>query len=174
MRPEKASMMAHVGELVDRNSYLLTAHYRGLTVEQLTALRRQLAKVQAELHVIKNTLLERAARERGLGRLSSVVSGPTAVVVGTGDAAAAAKAIREFAQAAQLPQLTGGLLGRDVLSARDAEALADLPPKPVLYAQLLGVLQAPMAGLAGVLAASLRSLVNVLNAYREKRAPAEN
>ena len=175
MRPEKASMMAQVGELLDSggHGYLLTTRYQGLTVEQLTSLRAQLDKIQAELHVVKNTLLTRAARDRGLDALVPLVTGPTAVVVGRGDVSAAAKLIREFAQAARLPALTGGVLGRDVLSARDAEMLADLPPKPVLYARLLGVLQAPMSGLVGVLAASLRGLVNVLNAYQEKKAPAE-
>ena len=176
-RPEKVAVVDEVREkLADADAALLT-EYRGLTVKQLAELRRQLRPAGAEYKIYKNTLVRFAAREVVDDQLDPLLTGPTAITFVRGDAAAVAKLLRDYARGHQALVVKGGLLGDKVVSAKDVEALADLPPRDVLLAQLAGAFQAPMVKLAGLLQALPRNFAYGLAALIDQRggpeAPAE-
>ena len=176
-RPEKVAVVDEVREkLADADAALLT-EYRGLTVKQLPELRRTLRPAGAEYKIYKNTLVRFAAREVVDDQLDPLLTGPTAITFVRGDAAAVAKLLRDYARGHQALVVKGGLLGDKVVSAQDVEALADLPPRDVLLAQLAGAFQAPMVKLAGLLQALPRNFAYGLAALIDQRggpeAPAE-
>ena len=172
-RPEKVAVVDEVrGKLADADAALLT-EYRGLTVKQLAELRRQLRPAGAEYKIYKNTLVRFAAREVVDDQLDPLLTGPTAITFVRGDAAAVAKLLRDYARGHQALVVKGGLLGDKVVSAKDVEALADLPPRDVLLAQLAGAFQAPMVKLAGLLQALPRNFAYGLAALIDQRGGPE-
>ncbi len=172
-RPEKVAVVDEVREkLADADAALLT-EYRGLSVKQLAELRRQLRPAGGEYKIYKNTLVRLAAHEVVEERLDPFLTGPTAITFVRGDAAAVAKMLRDYAKGHQALVLKGGLLGEKVVSATDIEALADLPPRDVLLAQLAGALQAPLVKLAGLLQALPRNFAYGLAALIDQRGGPE-
>src|SRR5207342_52601 len=176
-RPEKIAVVDEVREKLAGADAALLTEYRGLTVKQLAELRRQLRPAGAEYKIYKNTLVRFAAREVVDDQLDPLLTGPTAITFVRGDAAAVAKLLRDYARGHQALVVKGGLLGDKVVSAKDVEALADLPPRDVLLAQLAGAFQAPMVKLAGLLQALPRNFAYGLAALIDLRggpeAPAE-
>jgi large subunit ribosomal protein L10 len=176
-RPEKVAVVDEVREKLAEADAALLTEYRGLTVKQLAELRRQLRPAGAEYKVYKNTLVRFAAREVVDDQLDPLLTGPTAITFVRGDAAAVAKLLRDYARGHQALVVKGGLLGDKVVSAKDVEALADLPPRDVLLAQIAGAFQAPMVKLAGLLQALPRNFAYGLAALIDQRggpeAPAE-
>ena len=176
-RPEKVAVVDEVREKLAGADAALLTEYRGLTVKQLAELRRQLRPAGAEYKIYKNTLVRFAAREVVDDQLDPLLTGPTAITFVRGDAAAVAKLLRDYARGHQALVVKGGLLGDKVVSAKDVEALADLPPRDVLLAQLAGAFQAPMVKLAGLLQALPRNFAYGLAALIDQRggpeAPAE-
>ena len=171
-RPEKVAVVDEVRDKLAGADAALLTEYRGLTVKQLADLRRQLRPTGAEYKVYKNTLVRFAAREVVDDQLDSLLTGPTAITFVRGDAAAVAKTLRDFARTNQALVLKGGLLGAKVVSAKDVEALAELPSRDVLLAQLAGALQAPLTKLAGLLQALPRNFAYGLSALIEQRGGA--
>jgi large subunit ribosomal protein L10 len=168
-RPEKVAVVDEVRDKLAEADAALLTEYRGLTVKQLADLRRQLRPTGAEYKVYKNTLVRLAAREVVEDRLDSLLTGPTAIAFVHGDVAAVAKTLRDFARTNQALVVKGGLLGPNLVSAKDVEALADLPSRDVLLAQLAGALQAPLTKLAGLLAALPRNFAYGLSALIDQR-----
>jgi large subunit ribosomal protein L10 len=177
-RPEKVAVVDEVRDKLAGADAALLTEYRGLTVKQLAELRRQLRPAGAEYKIYKNTLVRFAAREVVDDQLDPLLTGPTAITFVRGDAAAVAKLLRDYARGHQALVVKGGLLGDKVVSAKDVEALADLPPRDVLLAQLAGAFQAPMVKLAGLLQALPRNFAYGLAALIDQRggpeAPAES
>src|SRR6476619_3175176 len=163
-RPEKVAVVTEVRERFEAADAALLTEYRGLNVKALADLRRQLRPVGGEHKVYKNTLVRFAARDLGAGELESLLTGPTAITFVRGDAAAAAKTLRDYARTNQNLVVKGGLLGGKVLSAGEVQALADLPPREVLLAQVAGAFQAPLVKLAGLLQALPRDFAYGLKA----------
>jgi large subunit ribosomal protein L10 len=159
-------------KLAGADAALLT-EYRGLTVKQLAELRRALRPAGGEYKVYKNTLVRFAAREVVEDGLDSMLTGPTAIAFVQGDPAAVAKALREYARGHQALVLKGGLLGDKIVTAKDVEALADLPSRDVLLAQLAGAFQAPLVKLAGLLQALPRNFAYGLKALIDQRGGPE-
>jgi large subunit ribosomal protein L10 len=171
-RPEKVAVVNEVrGRLTDADAALLT-DYRGLTVKQLADLRRQLRSAGGEYKIYKNTLVRFAAREVVEDRLDPLLTGPTAITFVRGDVAAVAKTLRDYARTNQALVLKGGLLGTTLVSTKDIEALADLPPRDVVLAQLAGAFQAPLTKLAGLLQALPRNFAYGLKALIDQRGGA--
>jgi large subunit ribosomal protein L10 len=163
-RPEKVAVVAEVSEKLAGADAALLTEYRGMTVAALANLRRQLRPHGGEYKVYKNTLVRFAAREAGAASLEELLVGPTAITFVKGDTAAVAKTLRDFAKTNPNLLLKGGLLGEKVLTAADVQALADLPSRDVLLAQLAGAFQAPMAKMAGLLQALPRNFAYGLKA----------
>lgn len=171
-RPEKVAVVAEVAEKMSNAQAVLVTEYRGMKVSQLGQLRRELRASGTEYKVYKNTLARRAAHETGLGGLEDHLVGPTALAFVNGDVAGAAKALRDLARTNPLLVLKGGALGGKTLSAADVQALADLPSREVLLAQLAGAFQAPMAKMAGLLAAVPRNFAYGLKALIDQKEAA--
>lgn len=171
-RPEKVAVVAEVREKFEAAEAVLLTEYRGMSVGQLAQLRNALRPAGAEYKVYKNTLVRRAAAEAGIEGLDAQLTGPTAVAFVTGDVAAAAKALRDFAKTTPLLVVKGGSLGGKVLSSNDVQALADLPSRDVLLAQLAGAFQAPMTKMAGLLQALPRNFAYGLKALIDQKEAA--
>jgi len=150
-------------------SVTIFTDYRGLTVAEMTELRSRLRKAGVELKVVKNTLARFALRECGLEEVEPYLEGPNAVVFGHQDPVEPAKIINDYIKETKKLQVKAGILDRRLMTPKDIEALAALPPKEVIIAQVLGGLQGPIRGLVYVLGANLSGLARALNAIREKK-----
>ena len=168
MRPEKNLIIDEIKTRVDRAPYVLLTDYTGMQVPQFNELRNRLSGAKAEYRVVKNSLTRIALKNAGMSELADMLEGPTAIVVERGDAIAATKAVFEFAKTHVNLKIKGGIFEGKVISAMNLKALAALPSREVLLAQLLGTLQAPMVNLVSVLQAPMRDLVGVLDQIAKK------
>lgn len=168
-RPEKVAVVNEVRTRIEESDATLLTEYRGLTVAQLAALRGELRNVGTEYKVYKNTLVRRAVNELDITDLEQTLTGPTAIAFVKGDAAAAAKTLRDYAKANPALVMKGGILGKKALSEADTKALANLPSRDVLLAQLAGLFAQPMQSFAGLLQALPRNFAYGLKALAEKR-----
>lgn len=168
-RPEKVAAVEEIRQHLEESQAVFVTDYRGLTVSEMTQLRRKLREVGAEYKVVKNTLTRLAASEVDVEALDPLLVGPTAVAFAKEDPVGAAKALSEFAKESRILEIRGGLLEGKLLQVDDVQALADLPPREVLLAQVVGGMQAPIAGFVSVLQGTLRNLVYALNAVREQK-----
>jgi large subunit ribosomal protein L10 len=169
-RQEKVAVVAEIREKLGVADAAIITEYRGMSVASLAQLRRTLRQSGAEYKVYKNTLARFAAHEAGLGGLESILVGPTGITFVHGDVAAAAKALRDASKLNPLLVIKGGSLGTNMLSAKDIEALADLPPRDVLLAQIAGAFQAPLVKTAGLLQALPRNFAYGLKALIDQQA----
>jgi large subunit ribosomal protein L10 len=172
VRTEKEAVVAEVREKLNAADAAIVTEYRGLTVAALAELRRSLRNVGAEYRVYKNTLARFAAREAGAEGLDDLLVGPTAITFVSGDVAAAAKTLKDYAKTNQLLVIRGGVIANKAVSAKDVEALADLPPREVLLAQFAGALQAPLVKTAGLLQALPRNMAYGLKALVDQKEQA--
>lgn len=173
-KQEKAEIVQAIQAKVAKSQIGILTDFKGLKVEDMTRLRRQLQEADAELTVVKNTLLRRAGADASsLAPLISHATGPNALTLGYADPVMVTKVLIKFAQ--EKPQLVikAGALGGQALTFKDLEALSKLPAREVLLAQLLGVLQGVPQGLVTVLAGVIRNLLNVLVALKDQKAEAE-
>lgn len=141
---------------------VVLTEYRGLSVRQLSELRKQLRQVSAQYKVVKNRLAQRAVASSGLDVLRPHLGGPTGMVVAKDDPVAVAKALHTFAKANQALTIKAGYVDGQLLEAAGLKALAELPSQDALRGQLVGALQGPLAQLVGLLTAPPRELVYVL------------
>lgn len=168
-RQKKVAISESIGQKVARSKSITITDYRGLTTAQLLELRQKLAQANAEFQVTKNTLLRRALQGQGYEVSDEVVEGPSATLFSYEDEVTPLKALTTFAKTTKLPSIKGGYLGKEFLNAQRVEALAKLPTKEVLIAQLMGTINAPVQGLVSVLQGNIRNLVYVLNAIRDSK-----
>ena len=145
---KKAAIVDEVTEKFNAASSIVVVDYRGLTVEQDTSLRKQLREAGVEMHVIKNSILSRAAKAAGLDEMDDVFKCPTAVAFSNEDVVAPAKVIAEFAKDAPALEIKGGVIEGKVSSVEELNNLAKLPNREGLLSMLLSVLQAPVRNVA--------------------------
>jgi large subunit ribosomal protein L10 len=173
-RTEKTELAAALKDKFDRAQVAIFADYKGLSASQADDLRRSLRGLQTEVKVLKNNVARLVTKGGNLGddakALMDGVVGPTLVAFAFGDPAAAAKVVHKFAQDNEALKLKDSLMGQKRIDASGVEALAKLPSKEVLMAQVLGTMNAPIRNFVGVLAAVPRSLVTVLAAIEKKKA----
>jgi large subunit ribosomal protein L10 len=167
-REQKEKMVADYLDKMSRSQALLLTDYRGLTVVQISELRRNLRDMNSSFQVVKNTLFERALVETGVPVRTEPLQGPLAVAFCLGDPQPVAKALLGFAKETDILQIKGAILGTRFLGPEAVKDLAELAPREVILAQLLGMVQGPMSDLVGVIAAPLRELVQVLQARSEQ------
>jgi large subunit ribosomal protein L10 len=168
-RPEKVAVVNEVRERLSSSGGAILTEYRGLNVSELATLRRSLREVGGHYKIYKNTLVRFAARELGLQELEEMLLGPTAIAFVDGDAAAVAKSLRDFARGNPNLVIKGGVLGETILSAKDASALAELPSREQLLAQLAGAMAAPLQNMAGLLKALPQNFAYALRALAEQQ-----
>jgi large subunit ribosomal protein L10 len=171
MRPEKPTIVEDVKLRLNNSPFLIVVEYGGMNVNHFAELRNRLGGAGATLTVIKNTFLRRSIKDAGLPDLDAHLVGQTAFVVGEKDICAAAKILKTFAAEFEKPTIRVAILDNAILETAEVIALADLPPKEVLQAQLLGLLLSPATKLVRTLNEPGASLARVLAAMAEK-APA--
>jgi len=169
---QKQQVVKELSEKMSSAQAMVFVDYRGLTVEQDTELRNALRKAGVEYKVVKNTLIRFAAKENNLDALEQYLNGPTAVALSAEDPVAPAKVISEFAKKYDKLQIKSGVVDKKVIDVEGVKALAELPPREVLIAKVLGGFNAPISGFVNVLNANIRALVVALNAIAEKKASA--
>lgn len=156
MNKVRTAKVATVDELrakVDATSTAVVTEYRGMTVAEISTLRRQLRTLDADYKVFKNSLVRRAIAGTSVELLEEFLEGPTAIAFVNGDVSAVAKALRDFARATPTLIVKGGVLDGKALSVRDLAALADLPSRNVMLAGFLSLLASPLSTMAGLLKA---------------------
>lgn len=168
-RPEKVAIVDDVRARLRAASATIVTEYRGLSVAQIQVLRRALTAAGGEYKVYKNTLVRRAAQESGLTFLEDLLDGPTALAFVSGDVSAVAKALKDFARTNPRLIVKGALVGGGLFDAAQTSALADLPSRDMLLAQIAGAFAAPLQGFAGLLVALPRKFAYGLAALIEQR-----
>jgi large subunit ribosomal protein L10 len=168
-RPEKVAVVDEVRERLSSSTAVLLTEYRGLKVSEIAELRRNLRTAGGDYKVYKNTLVRFAVAELGIEGIDELLVGPTALAFVEGDAAAVAKALRDYGRTNPNLVLKGGMLGSKALSADEAKALADLPSREVLLSRLAGGLAAPMQQFAGLLQALPRNMAYGLKALVDQK-----
>jgi large subunit ribosomal protein L10 len=170
-RADKAQEIAVLSEKFGRAKAAFLVDFKGMTVEQVTTLRKRLFPLESEMKVVRNTLAVRALMDHPASEsaIKDSFTGTNAVVFAYGEAPAAAKALSDFGKEVELFQLKAGVMDGAKLDANQIKALANLPSKDVLRAMLLGTLQAPMSKFLGTLQAVPGSFVRVLAAHNEKQ-----
>lgn len=168
-RPDKAAAVAEITQKLRASNAAVLTEYRGLTVAQLTQLRRSIA-ANATYAVVKNTLTEIAAKDAGIDAFSDRLAGPTAIAFVTGDPVETAKSLRDFAKTYPALVIKGGLLEGRALTADEVRKLADLESREVLLAKLAGAMKASLNQAAYLFVAPLSKAARTLDALRAQRA----
>jgi large subunit ribosomal protein L10 len=165
----KRETVAELREALSSSRTLIVSEYRGLSVKELAEIRRALRKQDVTYRVVKNRLMRIAAQDTVGEALGPLLVGPTAIAFGT-DESSTAKAVIDATRPYKLVTITGGVLGDRSISADAVRSLASLPSREVLLAKLAGGMQAPVATLAGLLAANIRNLGYALSQVRDQKA----
>jgi large subunit ribosomal protein L10 len=173
MKLEKQAICKDIRAWLGEAAYVLWVDYRGLKVRQTDELRKRLAKLPAEMHIVPNRLCRRVLAELKWDQADEAFVGPTALISGSGDSVAAAKLLKNFVEEQRLPRVKLGRFDGRFYQPADIEAIVQLPAKPVLHAMLAGTVAAPLTRLVGVLNRKLSSLVYVLMAIHAKKSQAK-
>src|ERR1700733_7323522 len=167
-RDQKAAVVDEIAEQIKSAQAVFAVDYRGISVEQAADLRGRLRETGTSFRIVKNSLTERAADQAGAEALKALLQGPTALAFVTGDAAVAAKALNDAARTLHTLEFKGGLMDSNTLSAADVVAIARLPAREVLHAQLVGTIAAPITGLVRTLNALIAGVAIQLQQIAEQ------
>jgi large subunit ribosomal protein L10 len=166
-KEEKTQMMAQYREWLSKSQAVFLMEYSKMTQKEIDALRVKAREVGGEMHVVKNTLFTNVLEEMGI-KPGAVLDKTTLVGFAFNEPPALAKVVSESTNKSEVFKVKGAFLGKDLLSAAQVKSLADMPPLPVLRAQLLGVLLAPASKLVRTLAEPGRSIAGVIKARSEQ------
>ncbi|HEX8160226.1 MAG TPA: 50S ribosomal protein L10, partial [Solirubrobacteraceae bacterium] len=172
-REQKAAVIEEITVQITESAAVFAVDYRGMTVAQALQLRGQLRDADATLRVVKNTLTERAADKAGVEGLKALLEGPTALTFARGDVAMAAKAVADFARGTNLLAFKGGVMGGDALAPDQVVAIARLPSRDILNAQLVNIVASPLTGLATSLSNLISGLARQLSQVVEMKESGE-
>jgi large subunit ribosomal protein L10 len=167
LRSEKQKFVSELAEVYQQSGSLIVTHYHGLTVKQITVLRRSLREKGAGFKIVKNTLSKIAADNAGIKQISELFCGPTAIAYSE-DPIIAAKTIVEFAKLNERLKIIGGIVDNQLLNVDEVKQIAKLPSLDELRGKIIGVLQAPATRIATVLQAPATGLARVLQAFADK------
>ena len=169
---ENVEMLAQIKGDIEGSSAMWVVDYRGLTVKEIQNLRRSIREAGAVMKVYKNTIMHLALEQEELPTLDDMLSGPSAFVFAGDDAAAAAKAVKDFAKGNENLEIKGGLMDEAALSASEVEAIASLPSREVLMAQIAGAISGVARGLATAINGVPRGLAQATAAVAEQKEAA--
>jgi large subunit ribosomal protein L10 len=167
-KERKEEVLATYAEWLKKSEAVIVVEYTGAKMKDLDGIRAKIRESGGEFHVLKNTLARRAFADNGMSLPQEFLVQSTAVSFAFSDPASTAKALNEATKGNAFIKVKGGFMGGQVLSPAQVKALADMPPLPVVRAQLLGVLQAPAGKLVRTLAEPARGLAAVIKAFSEK------
>ncbi len=166
-KERKEELVAQYGEWLKSSQATILAEYSGLSMKDVDALRAKIREAGGEFHIVKNTLGKLAFEKAGFDLPENFFTGSTAIGFAFKDAPAVAKAMTEFARTSEALKVKGGYLENRPMDAAGVKSLADLPPLPVVRAQLLGTILAPASKLVRTLAEPGRQVAAVIKAYSE-------
>ena len=165
VRKHKVKVVKEVGESIRDSQIVVLTNYSGMTTADITTLRRKLKASGVEYRVVKNTLARFAVDESGKEIDRNGFTGPVAAAFGYDDPVIAAKLVVDFAKNKDIPiSIIGGIMGDSILSVDEVKNLAQLPPREILLARVVGGIQWPLTGLVSCLSGPIRGLAYVLNA----------
>ena len=168
-KEKKEDTIKIIEEFLSGSKVAIITDYRGMSVTEMSQLRRQFRNANVEYHVVKNTLASRAADGVGKEELKEFLKGPSAIAFSHGEATEPSKILVDYIRSSKTPlSIKGGLLGKRILSSEEVTFLASLPPTEILIAQIMQQMQAPIYSLLAVLSASLRGFVGVLQARKQQ------
>jgi large subunit ribosomal protein L10 len=167
-KERKQELVEGYADMLSQSQGVILTNYRGLTVSQVQAVRNKLRELDSPYHVVKNTLLKLALERTGLPSPEDMLAGPVAIGFCYTELPAIAKALTDFAREFEAFEVKGGLLGDKIMSVEDIKALATLPSRDVLLAQVVGSFQTPISGLVTALSGILRSFAYMLQARKEQ------
>ncbi len=171
-KQRKDELVSQYVKWVNQSQAMIVTEYLGMSMKQVDDLRAKVRDAGGEFHIIKNTLGEVALKQAGLSLPPKLLEGSTAVVFAFRDVPAMAKVMKDYARTSESVKIKGGYLAKSPITSAEVMALADLPPLPVLRAQLLGTIMAPASKLVRTLAEPARQLAAVIKAYADKDAAA--
>lgn len=170
-KPEKVAAVAEIADKFRNSSAAVVTEYRGLSMSQLTDLRRELGE-GASYRVAKNTLIKWAAADAGIEGLDDLFVGPTAITFVDGEPVEAAKALRKFAKTNDALSIKGGYMDGRAISTEEVNKLADLESREVLLGKLAGAMKGNMTKAAGLFAAPASQVARLAAALQEKKEAA--
>lgn len=170
IKPEKSAAVEELHDKFSRAVSAVLADFRGLSVQELTDLRRQLREASIELAVVKNTLARRAVQDTTFEKLTPYLKGPTSIALSYHDVIAPAKVLNAYLRRQPKLGLRAGYFEGEVIPAEKLSEVADLPSREVLLAQTLAAMQGPLAGLVGTLQGVLSTFIGTLQAIHDKKA----
>jgi large subunit ribosomal protein L10 len=165
---KKDEVVARLAEKLVNNNMVILTDYRGLSVTEITELRKRLREVETDFRVTKNTMTRFAIQKVSMGDLDPFLVGPTAIAFVLGELAPAAKVLSDYERTSSVFTIKGGFLEGQVITAEDVKTVAQLPPMPTLKAKLLGNMQAPMGGLLSIMSGALGGFLRVMTARAEQ------
>lgn len=168
-REQKAEAISQFSEGIGQATNAFVLDFKGITVPQVTELRRQVRETGSEYVVIKNTLALIAVKDSPLQKLTGTFTGMTAVAFNTTDAVALAKVLTKFAKDVPTVQFKGAMLGGQIVAATEIQSIANLPSREELVAKLLFLMQHPIRGLATVLQGTLRNFAVVVDQIAKQK-----
>ena len=172
-KEQKREMVAQYGEWLERSDAIVLAEYTGMNMKDMDALRAKIREAGGEFHVVKNTLAKLALKDAEIDYDDEHFLSSTAIGFAFEDPPALAKAITDFAKESEALKVKVGYLDKQMMSAAEVKALADLPPLPVMRATLLSTLLAPASQLVRTLAEPGRQVAAVMKAYSDRDAAPE-
>ena len=168
-RTQKANVAKELHECLGSSSIAILADYKGVDVEGMNVLRKELKDSDARLQVVKNTLLRRASEGTHAAELTDYFTGPNSITTTETDPVSPAKILTKFAEKYNKFELKAAVLDGKILNAEEIIALSKLPSREILLSQFLSVLNAVPTGLVTVLSGVQRDFVNVVNAIKDKK-----
>ena len=169
-RELKDQMMAQYEDWLKRSQAMIVTKYIGLNMKDMDALRAKIREAGGEFHIVKNTLGRQTWEKAGVKIPSDLLEGSSAVAFAFKDAPAVAKALLEFAKTNEMVKIKGGILDLKAVSAEGVKSLANLPPLPVMRAQLLGTLLAPASKMVRTMAEPGRQVAAVIKAFSDRES----
>lgn len=166
----KEQVVKEIEQKINAASLIVFSDYRGLNVEEVTELRNKLRVPGVEFKVLKNTMMRFALKNAGYENVADQVEGPNAILFSNDDVVGPAKTMFEFIRQHPNLEIKFGLLEGQTVTPEKIKALADLPPREVLVAQVLGTMQAPITSFVRVLNANITGLVRALDQIKEQKA----
>ena len=166
----KAEKISQMKEKIEKAKVAIVTDYKGLSVEEITKLRREIQKEDGDYMVTKNTLAKIAIKGTEYEVLADALTGPVAIAFGFDDQVAPAKAIAKFIKESKKGEILAAAMDGKLLSAAEAKALATLPSKQEIYAKMLGCINSPASGIANSINAVMSSLTRAMAAVRDQKS----
>jgi large subunit ribosomal protein L10 len=170
-RADKVEVVGELEEVFQNSQAAIVTEYRGMTVTQISELRRRLRKSGGQYHVVKNTLMRRAVGDQLTPEFEKLLAGPTAIAFALEDPVDTTKALLDYFRELKREEFVvkGGFMGGRIFSPAEVTALSKVPPRPVVLGQALGTIQAPLNNFAGTMSGVLSEFARTLQALSAKR-----